>query len=1254
MIQQEHQTLSNDNTTNTTESSNSSTKSIAMGGNLLAEPGVISHAVTEGSHGARSGVNKTMMPSRLMTIAKKATISTTTDTVSAPPSSNPTSPISIAASSPTTAQASNIPISPTRIGATARSEKNDTVSASTAATTTIHKKDSGISIASSVTADTSKGSNVNRSAMNPTLPGSTPTPPRKASQPDTAAKSTLSPAGRVLTPPLSTSKLSSAPLATPYILPNQQHYTRFNLAALGQLSPSASTANMTMLRSDSLALLNSSGSTHNPYFGTVSGSLAPRSHISSAVADPAGSGGGGGIHSDGVILPSGSRTMCGSDAISLLDLEDSNDDLVMIDSNGNSSGSGVIGAATVGATIASASAIVSNNQPHHHHHHPAGLTLATSSTGSASNGAGPHHPGNASASSNLSQRSSLPSLNSAMQRAAMIAAVQQNGGAKILTGQRVGRRQDRPSRGIRFGEFHRICEIEYGFDEGTPLIANGRALIHSACVLRIENDKKREEMLYLFSDVLVTGTRKEARPPVRVQDFAKESILATEKKQQQADVQDIESVEIEIENKSDILDTRTAATDLGTEAKDGTPAQETVLNNPYAGHLENQRISRLIQVQADVVEGDERPVLMVTAPQMSSLLLFGSIAARDSFLTLLNETIVAHKHHLLFQSKYLADLKKFKRHSAFSFDTSFLKTWGIPGGLTLGSIKPVGNGQSSGHGTIGPGTFIASPLTSPGGGAFDPYQHQQHLNRPQSTAGNFFSFALHGGSFPSFSDHSKDNSYATLRGANAANALQYHQQQQQRQNRLSMASTTSRRPGIDRTPSGSTFDALWFMKGGETVKRRKSVVESSISTMNQEDKEKQVHEDECPDGESATSSLHSSSSTSNPIALGNTNQHTASRLSSLSFSTLPASSNQNSVEKLRNGAEWVRDEDATVCMVCCSTKFNVLVRKHHCRLCGRVICWRCCQMKDAVIMSGATDSSEPGAVSSQEVRKPIRVCLDCIEQDASLTANQQHPPPQSSLFPLQGVLGKLINSTTSSPQLMTSVTNATGSTFTRSQGKHAQISFQQHSDNASSNGSTSFYPHQISHTRSGRPYPHHHRASFYRIDVERVGEEDEEEDEEDEGRQHEEKRQQGGQGDEPSNGPISDAVQENPEPELQHFDAPSSPLTTILKSNRASLRLEDPDPIDINEDEVNSQIMTLESEVESLFIQNSPLLFAGNGNSTSGSVGKTRVLRRMPKDLFQSGELAVSDGEKEEESGEEKTMEELLAQQDEQFKHLLT
>lgn len=182
--------------------------------------------------------------------------------------------------------------------------------------------------------------------------------------------------------------------------------------------------------------------------------------------------------------------MCGSDAISLLDLDDAHDDLVVIDSNGNSSGCGVSGSAVVGETMASASAIVSTHQhPYHlgnHHAHPegpGGNTYAPSVASTTTSGAvgalasiNQGHGGTSTSASSTSQtnvqpRSSVPSLASqarldAMQRVAMIAAIQQNGGAKVLAAHRVGRRQDRPSRNIRFGDFHRICEIEYEFELG--------------------------------------------------------------------------------------------------------------------------------------------------------------------------------------------------------------------------------------------------------------------------------------------------------------------------------------------------------------------------------------------------------------------------------------------------------------------------------------------------------------------------------------------------------------------------------------------------------------------------------------------------------------------------------------------------------------------------------------------------------------------------------------------------------------------
>lgn len=37
---------------------------------------------------------------------------------------------------------------------------------------------------------------------------------------------------------------------------------------------------------------------------------------------------------------------------------------------------------------------------------------------------------------------------------------------------------------------------------------------------------------------------------------------------------------------------------------------------------------------------------------------------------------------------------------------------------------------------------------------------------------------------------------------------------------------------------------------------------------------------------------------------------------------------------------WVPDSKADRCM-CCSAQFGVLRRRHHCRLCGTVVCWSC-------------------------------------------------------------------------------------------------------------------------------------------------------------------------------------------------------------------------------------------------------------------------------------------------------------------------
>ncbi|RKP11171.1 hypothetical protein THASP1DRAFT_27088 [Thamnocephalis sphaerospora] len=63
-----------------------------------------------------------------------------------------------------------------------------------------------------------------------------------------------------------------------------------------------------------------------------------------------------------------------------------------------------------------------------------------------------------------------------------------------------------------------------------------------------------------------------------------------------------------------------------------------------------------------------------------------------------------------------------------------------------------------------------------------------------------------------------------------------------------------------------------------------------------------------------------------------------------------------------DGVEWVPDEAVEVCMVCKRTRFSMIVRKHHCRRCGYVICWNCSEMRRSTL---------------QPERK-VRTCVDCV------------------------------------------------------------------------------------------------------------------------------------------------------------------------------------------------------------------------------------------------------------------------------------
>ncbi|XP_070491663.1 pleckstrin homology domain-containing family F member 2 [Chironomus tepperi] len=75
----------------------------------------------------------------------------------------------------------------------------------------------------------------------------------------------------------------------------------------------------------------------------------------------------------------------------------------------------------------------------------------------------------------------------------------------------------------------------------------------------------------------------------------------------------------------------------------------------------------------------------------------------------------------------------------------------------------------------------------------------------------------------------------------------------------------------------------------------------------------------------------------------------------------------------QHAAVWVPDSEANVCMCCKKTQFTMIIRRHHCRNCGAVVCGPCSPKK--FLLPSST--------------KPQRVCLDCYDGLSSLN-NQQN------------------------------------------------------------------------------------------------------------------------------------------------------------------------------------------------------------------------------------------------------------------------
>ena len=67
---------------------------------------------------------------------------------------------------------------------------------------------------------------------------------------------------------------------------------------------------------------------------------------------------------------------------------------------------------------------------------------------------------------------------------------------------------------------------------------------------------------------------------------------------------------------------------------------------------------------------------------------------------------------------------------------------------------------------------------------------------------------------------------------------------------------------------------------------------------------------------------------------------------------------------------WVPDSASKHCMIC-KQKFTAFIRKHHCRMCGRVVCSHCSPEKaDISQLSGAQPSGKLERICNH-CKKPL-------------------------------------------------------------------------------------------------------------------------------------------------------------------------------------------------------------------------------------------------------------------------------------------
>ena len=159
---------------------------------------------------------------------------------------------------------------------------------------------------------------------------------------------------------------------------------------------------------------------------------------------------------------------------------------------------------------------------------------------------------------------------------------------------------------------------------------------------------------------------------------------------------------------------------------------------------------------------------------------------------------------------------------------------------------------------------------------------------------------------------------------------------------------------------------------------------------------------------------------------------------SLSYSRI-VDSNSHLSRYRRKIKRWVTDESVTTCYEC-KSKFGTFLRKHHCRVCGKIFCYSCSDNKIMVPKEMLGDIPENPYSGTDASEHKVRACKKCVDsiinfkkfyqliEDRKISFDifklkQNCPDALAMITEENDIMNDLISSTDSDNEVVEVVTN---------------------------------------------------------------------------------------------------------------------------------------------------------------------------------------------------------------------------------------